>query len=32
MEDPSIEHFVNAKEVLRYVKGTVNFSLKYKRG
>ena len=32
MEDPSMYHFVSAKRVLRYVKGIVNFSLKYKRG
>ena len=32
MEDPSMYHFVSAKQVLRYVKGIVNFSFKNKRG
>ena len=32
IEDPSMEHFVTEKQVFRYVKGTVNFGLKYRRG
>ena len=27
-----MEHFVTSKQVLGYVKGTVNFGLKYRRG
>ena len=32
MENPSKEHFTSAKRVLRYVKGTLNFGLSYKKG
>ena len=32
METPLIEHLANEKCVLTYVKGTLNFSLKYKKG
>ena len=32
MESLSKEHFTSAKRVLRYVKGTLNFGLSYKKG
>ena len=32
MENHSMEHFGSAKRVLRYVKGTMNFGLRYKKG
>ena len=31
MENPSVEHLKTAKRVIRYVKGTLNYGLKYKR-
>ena len=31
MENPLVEHLKNAKRVMRYVKGTLNYGLKYKR-
>ena len=31
MENPSVEHLKTAKRVMRYVKGTLNYGLKYKR-
>ena len=31
MENPSVEHLKTAKRVMRYVKGTLNCGLKYKR-
>ena len=32
MKNPSKEQFTGAKRVLRYVKGTLNFGLTYKKG
>ena len=32
MEDPCMKHFASAKRLLRYIKGTMNFGSKYKRG
>ena len=31
MENPSVEHLKTAKRVIRYVKDTLNYGLKYKR-
>ena len=31
MENPLVEHLKIAKRVIRYVKGTLNYGLKYKR-
>ena len=31
MENPSVEHLKTAKRIIRYVKGTLNYGLKYKR-
>ena len=31
MENPSKEHFASAKRVLRFVKGIVNFGLRYNK-
>ena len=31
MENPSVEHLKTSKRVMRYVKGTLNYGLKYKR-
>ena len=31
MENPSVEHLKKTKRVIRYVKGTLNYGLKYKR-
>ena len=31
MENPLVEHLKTAKRVIRYVKGTLNYGLKYKR-
>ena len=31
MENPSVEHLKTPKRVIRYVKGTLNYGLKYKR-
>ena len=32
MEHPSIEHYTAVKQILRYIKGTENFGLLYKKG
>ena len=32
MENPSSHNLVNAKRVLKYIKGTLNLSLRYKKG
>ncbi|XP_076910595.1 secreted RxLR effector protein 161-like [Bidens hawaiensis] len=32
MEKPKESHLTTVKQILRYVKGTINYGLKYKRG